>query len=208
MKRTVAVWLTLGATLAICTHATAAPQRSSSAAVAPFDLARVPIAPEPANLGKFPYFAPIPGYSMTPPAAAMTDYIPALLRDNREARYDRYEFFDGRRLVPVEGRLSTRFFAGTEAAWVEMKGSYRAIIEKLGGVTVWDGEGKQMSNLHLEFADKRHRADYGPGFERGAVYLLRTPTREIWVEVWQVINDANYFLTVVERPTGATPAVR
>ena len=67
-----------------------------------FDVSRVPVvSPE---LGKFPYVGLIEGYR------------PSDSTSNKDVAFDRYEFFDGAKIIPVEGRLKTIGALGTGAS--------------------------------------------------------------------------------------------
>src|SRR5687767_11075278 len=71
-----------------------------AAALAPgFDVSKVPVATP--QLGQFPYFGLIEGYK------------PISNEFSKDARFDRYEFFDGTKIIPVEGRLATIVAQGT-----------------------------------------------------------------------------------------------
>lgn len=161
-----------------------------------FDLAAVPVATP--RLGAFPYFSLLDGYAK---GDAKTNMISTEAKKFlQNVAFDRYEFFDGRAIIPVEGRLATVKALGEGASFFQVQKTYEKLVRDLGGVTVWEGDIARMKPLHLAFADGRHRGQYMPEYEKAGVYLLRTPDREIWVEAYQTWDDhANYWLTVVER---------
>jgi len=173
---------------------TAAPDVPS---VPGFDPAKAPVAPEP-TLGSFPYFSLIEGYQeMTYETARGDHHFHGNVRD---AKFDRFEFFDGYKMIPIEGRLKTIYAFGEGASFFEVQKTYERMIKELGGVTVFEGTGKDLLERKASYADVRHREKYPIEEDKIGVYMMRTPSRQIWVEVWQPrYVDTNYFLTVVEK---------
>jgi outer membrane protein OmpA-like peptidoglycan-associated protein len=79
--------------------------------------------------------------------------------------------------------------------------TYESLVKGLGGVTVFEGKGEDLSNANVEFRDKRHRDPVYDGDQMG-IYMVRTPEREIWVEGYvpqHYGREGTYFLTVVEK---------
>ncbi len=165
-------------------------------AIAGFDPASVAIGTAPT--GAWPYFSLIDGYQpmtiKTSPGDSSRDFV-------RDVSYDRYEFFDGKKMIPVEGRLSTARALGKGASIFQVEKTYEKLVHDLGGVTVWEGTGQQVLDAKLKFADQRHRGLYMLEHETGGTYVVRTPTSEIWVEVWKrwQDEDESYWLTIVEK---------
>lgn len=159
-----------------------------------FDPAKAPVAPEPTQ-GEFPYFSLIEGYQ------EMTEGGDVHLHGNlRDAKFDRFEFFDGYKMIPVEGRLKTVYAEGKGAVFFEVQKTYEKMIKDMGGVTVFEGTGKAISDIDLKYAEVRHHEIYPNKNDKIGVYMVRTPSRQIWVEVWQPrYVTSNYFLTVVEK---------
>jgi OmpA-OmpF porin, OOP family len=152
-----------------------------------FDLNRVPVVSP--QLGAFPYVSLIEGYR------------PSTSDDNKDVAFDRYEFFDGTRLIPVEGRLKTVEARGTGASAFQVFKTYESLVTGLGGVKVFEGKGEVSKGLKLEYDELRHRH---PLFDddRLGIYVLRTPEREIWLEAFvkeYPVQDGDYYLTVVEK---------
>lgn len=176
---------------------TAASQQASQPSVPGFDPAKAPVAPEP-SLGEFPYFSLINGYQeMTYESSHGDVHFHGNVRD---AKFDRFEFFDGHKMIPVEGRLKTMYAEGTGASFFEVQKTYERMIKNLGGVTVFEGTGKDIADKKVEYKEVRHREKYPNEDDKFGVYMVRTPSRQIWVEVWQPrYVDNNYFLTVVEK---------
>lgn len=176
----------------------AAPANAAAAtpAMAGFDPSTVPMGTAPT--GAWPYFSLIDGYeAMTVknrPGDASREYV-------RDVSYDRYEFFDGKKMIPVEGRTYTARALGKGVSIFEVQKTYEKLIRDLGGVTVWEGTGQEIVDAKQKFADQRHRGIYRIEGERAGTYMVRTPTNEIWVEVWKrwQDEDESYWLTIVEK---------
>lgn len=148
-----------------------------------FDIDKVPVAnPE---LGKFPYFGLIEGYRQG--------------RFNiKDVDFDRYEFFDGTKIIYVEGRLKTMAAEGHGASAFQVFKTYESLVTGLGGVKVFEGKREDMDIVRAEFSEMRHRTPVS-GYQMG-VYMLRTPESEIWVEAYVNPNvEGNYYLTVLEK---------
>ncbi len=150
-----------------------------------FDINRVPVVNP--QLGRFPYVSLIEGYQ------------PNRSDDNRDAAFDRYEFFVGTKLIPVEGRLQTIAAEGRGASAFQVFKTYESLITSLGGVRVFEGAAEAMKDLGLNFSEARHRHPVF-GDDQMGIYLLRTPDKEIWLEAYvSKFNQETYFLTVVEK---------
>lgn len=150
-----------------------------------FDINKVPVVNP--QLGKFPYVSLIEGYQ------------PNRSDDNKDAAFDRYEFFDGAKLIPVEGRLQTIAAEGRGASPFQVCKTYESLITGLGGVRVFEGTAKEMKDLGLNFSEVRHRHPVFDGDLMG-IYMLRTPEREIWFEAYvSKFNEGTYYLTVMEK---------
>jgi len=176
--------------------ATAAPavlaSPSPSPAISPvpsgFDISKVPVV-DP-QLGKFPYVGLIEGYR---PTAKRTN-------QSKDAAFDKYELFDGAKIFPVEGRLTTIEAEGRGSSAFEAFKTYESLIGGLGGVKVYEGDLHPIWKRTLKFADPRHRHAFRE--DQVGVYLLRTPGKDIWVEAYvstAIRNKDRYFLTVVEQ---------
>ena len=151
-----------------------------------FDINKVQVV-QP-QLGKFPYVSLIEGYRRRE-------------QGSKDVAFDRYEFFDGTKIIPVEGRLTTIEAEGQEASAHQVFKTYESLVRDLGGVTVFEGTGQDLSTAEVEFRDKRHRDPVYEGDEMG-IYMVRTPDSEIWVEGYvpqHYGREGTYFLTVVEK---------
>jgi outer membrane protein OmpA-like peptidoglycan-associated protein len=177
--------------------ATPGNEAESAPAIPGFDASRTPVAAEPA-LGAWPYFSIIDGYTRMTRENAYGDSSKEFLRD---AAFDRYEFWDGFKLIPVEGRRVTYRAKGKGASFFQVQKTYEKLVKDLGGVTVFEGTGESMETAKQKFAEGSHRGRYMLKSDQMGVYIVRTPTRELWVEVykpWEVEND-DYWITVVEK---------
>ncbi|WP_404338553.1 OmpA family protein [Sphingomonas sp. MMS12-HWE2-04] len=175
------------------------PGNAVAAAVtaAGFDPASMPIGDAPT--GAWPYFSMMDGYEPLSLKNGAGDSSRELQRD---VAYDRYEFFDGKKLIPIEGRLYTMRAIGKGASIFQAEKTYEKLVHDLGGVTVWEGSGKEIVDAKLKFSENRHRGLYNFESEKGGVYMVRTPGGgAIWVEVWKRWQDEDdsYWLTIVEK---------
>lgn len=178
----------------VATAATA-PAPAPAPAQAGFDPSTVPVSS--AKPGAFPFVSLLDGYEKmtreTDPGNSSKEYL-------KDVAYDRYEFFDGAKLIPVEGRLYTVRAKGKGASFFQVQKTYETLLSGLGGVKVFAGPTQKMVDLKLKYEDPRHRARYMPEHEAQGVYMTRLPDREIWVEAYKTWDDAeNYWLTVVEK---------
>ncbi len=164
---------------------------AGSNAAAGFDINKVAIVNPP--LGKFPYVSLIEGYRRS-------EYGSNPAGGSKDADFDRYEFFDGTKIIPVEGRLSTIEAEGSGASAFQVFKTYESLLTGLGGVKVFEGKADRMSELKLELSDMRHRHPVYSGDHMG-VYALRMPDKEIWLEAYvrEHGSQIRYFLTVVEK---------
>jgi len=159
-----------------------------------FDISRVAVVSP--SLGAFPYFSLIDGYR---PATYKTRI--GSENGNKSVSFDRYEFFDGTKIIPVEGRLATIEAEGEGASALEVLRTYESLVTGLGGVKVFEGTAVKMEQLRLAFAEVRHREPSWDEDQMG-IYLLRLPAKEIWVEAYVSsfnLKQGRYYLTVVER---------
>src|SRR5262245_9719900 len=118
---------------------------TSDAATAGFDVNKAPVVNP--QLGKFPYVGLIEGYK---PSAGYPDR-------NKDAAFDKYEFYDGAKLIPVEGRLKTIEAGGKGASAFEIFKTYESLVTGLGGVKVYEGKLDLIWDRKLTFTDERHR---------------------------------------------------
>lgn len=161
-----------------------------------FDVNRLPVVNP--QLGAFPYFSLIEGYRRAGPKSVGMPVA------NKDVAFDRYEFFDGTKIIPVEGRLTTIEAEGEGASAFQVLKTYESLVTGLGGVKVFEGTPVTMKELDLEFSEERHRDPFWDEDQMG-VYVLRLSDKEIWVEAYissfrqPLLEHERYYLTVVER---------
>lgn len=169
------------------------PLEPTKASVSGFEITEVPIVNP--TLGAFPYFSLIDGYSKWNSKSI------AVPTGNKDAAFDKYEFFDGTKLIPVEGRLATIDAKGEGASAVQIMRTYESLVTGLGGVKVFEGTAKNLEDRGIKFSDERHRNSTWDDDQFG-VYVVRMPDREVWVEAYistYPTQKGHYYLTVVER---------
>jgi outer membrane protein OmpA-like peptidoglycan-associated protein len=180
------------------TPAAPAAAEPTPAAPAGFDPGTAPVVSP--KLGAFPYFTLLDGYhkGTIKDSEVRSEEVKDLMKD---AAFDRYEFFDGVKIIPVEGRLTTIKAVGSGTSFFQVQKTYEKLVHDLGGVTVWEGSMQKFADAKLPLDERRHRGRYSMwGSEKAGVYMLRTPDKEIWVEPYQIYDDhENYWLTVVEK---------
>ncbi len=156
-----------------------------------FDIDQAPIA-NPTD-SKFPHFSLIEGYQPVKDS-----------KESKDVDFDRYEFFDGAKMISLEGRLTTIFAkneSGARPAAFKIMKTYESLVKKIGGVKVFEGKNYDRYSNDFKYEDPRHRLDHKTKSELG-VYAVRLPDREIWVEVFvNNYSDDDYYLTVVEKKT-------
>ena len=163
-------------------------------AVAGFNPAAAPEGHAPP--GAWPYFSLMDGYTRMTPENSPSYEAKKWLED---VKYERFEYFDGTKLIPVEGRAFVTRGMGTGASWFQIQKTYEKLVHDLGGVTVFEGTGEKMDELKLKFADQRYRGEHFLKYDKMGVYMARLPDRQIWVEVYQPWDDEKgYWLTVLE----------
>ena len=164
--------------------------------VAGFDSANAPVA-DP-KLGAWPYFGLMDGYEK---GSLKNSAGMEAKKYFSDTAFDRFDFFDGFKTIPVEGRLTTTRAVGKGASFFQVQKTYEKLVHDLGGVTVYEGSGAPMEDKKIKFMVPRFRANYRVQDDQMGVYMVRTPTREIWVEVYRPWEDESecYWLTIVEK---------
>lgn len=168
----------------------------SAAAAVGFDPASAPVST--GTLGAWPYFGPLKGYEALSKQNRPGDSARELQKD---VGFDHYDFFDGVKLIPVEGRRFSVKYIGKDASFFEFKKNYESVIKSLGGVTVYEGTGEPLEAAKRKFPEGSHRGRYWLKKDEMGVYFLRTPDKEIWVEAYHPfpVDNTDYWLTVVEK---------
>ncbi|MGI4886714.1 MAG: hypothetical protein ACRYFR_17295 [Janthinobacterium lividum] len=170
-------------------EAPAAPTAPATAAApdATFDINSVPVST--ANLGGFPYLSKLPGYKI------------AYNSDSAAFDFDRSYVYDGKALVPVEGRVLRRLYHVVDnkkrTSELMIQRNYGNFIKSMGGVQVSSGK------LPREAVDKVGSDEYDKHFGELNVgddvdtYVIRQKDKEVWVQVKP--GDDRYQLNVTEK---------
>ena len=161
------------ATTPPATPAPAATPAATAAAPATFDISAVPVST--ADLGGFPYFSKLPGYRVNVPS------------DSVAFAFDRTYVYDGKNLLPVEGRVLRVAYvpidSKNETSTLMQQRNYASLVKSLGGVPVYEG------TLPYEVVDKLGRDKYNKnngGMEAGKevdTYLIRRADKQIWLQL-------------------------
>jgi hypothetical protein len=168
--------------------ATEATPAATETAAATFDLSAVPVST--ANLGAFPYLSRLKGYE--------TRYD----SDSTGFDFDRTYVFDGKNIIPVEGKIVRRSFRPADsekpASELMIQRNYENLVKSLGGVkvssaTIPDETLKQTGEQEYE----KHSGGMH-NYQPVDTYVIRQKDKEVWVQV-QTSSDNRYKLNVTER---------
>lgn len=169
------------------TAATPAASPATTEPAATFDLSKVPVSS--ADLGVFPYLAPLPGYEVNTSNSENFDF-------------ERAYIFDGQNIIAVEGKVSRRLLVpGTDAKKASdlmIQRNYEELFKKLGAMKVAD------TQVPKEAVDKIGNDEYykhngkidgqnGPVY----TYVIRQKDKEVWMQLELASGD--YRLNVTER---------
>ncbi|TYZ07059.1 hypothetical protein FY528_16255 [Hymenobacter lutimineralis] len=176
--------------------AATAPAEASEATTTPaapaatFDLSTVPVSAE--NLGQFPYFAGLTTYEEN-------------TSNSEEYDFERAYVYDGKNLIPVEGKVSQRLLnpknGEKKASELMIRRNYETLVTGLGGVKVFSGKVPQevIDKVGSDEVYKHGKWSIGNDHETDT-YVIRQKDKEVWVQVTALgATDANYNLTVTER---------
>ncbi len=174
---------------------TPTPTPSATPLASGFDPATAPMGQDPT--GTWPYFGIRDGYKKATKDTAGYSNGEYLNDDT----YDRIEHFNGVKLIPVEARTAILKAVGGSSNFFEIQKTYEAQVKALGGVTVYEGAGKDANDKEPTYRDgdfRQHLA-YVHSSQMG-VYMIRTPTKQVWVEVYKPWADdtKDYWLIVQE----------
>ena len=174
---------------------TPSPSDSPTALAGGFDVGTAPTGQDPTS--SWPYFGIRDGYAKATKDTAGYGNGEYLNDDS----YDRVEHFDGTKLIPVEARTAIIKATGGQSSFFEIQKTYEQQIKALGGVTVYEGVGKDANGDEPKFraGDFRDHLAYVHSSQMG-VYMVKTPTKQVWVEVYKPWADdsKDYWLIVQE----------
>lgn len=161
---------------------------TTTAVPATFDINSVPIST--ANLGAFPYVSKLPGYHIN------------YASDSVAFDFDRSYVYDGKALVPVEGRVLRCEYRPVDSKKLTsnlmVQRNYENLIKSLGGVQVSTGKlpdaaVKQVGNEEYD----KHAVGLGSNYRDIDTYVIRQKDKEVWVQVSP--GDDRYQLNVTEK---------
>jgi len=181
---TAAVAATPAASAAPVVEATPA----TAAAAATFDLSTVPVSN--ASLGKFPYLTGLRGYTSKRHVSDSVGYD-----------FERSYVYDGKNLIPVEGKVVRRDFNAVDdqkkASELQVQRNYEDLIKQLGGVKVFSGKIPQEAIDKLGKDEFEKHSPYIYNSTALDTYLIRQKDKEVWVQVRA--GESEYYLYVTER---------
>ncbi|MCB2409532.1 hypothetical protein [Hymenobacter lucidus] len=177
-------------TTAPATTEAAAPAATETAAgpAATFDLSSVPVST--ANLGAFPYLSRLKGYE--------TRYD----SDSTGFDFDRTYVYDGKNIVPIEGKIVRRHYRPAEsekaASELMIQRNYENLVTSLGGVKV--SSAKIPDDVLKKTGESEYEKHSGGmhNYQPVDTYVIRQKDKEVWVQV-QTSSDHQYKLNVTER---------
>jgi hypothetical protein len=164
-------------------------EAATTAPAGTFDISTVPVST--ANLGQFPYLSGLKDYAVN------------------TSNSENYEFemayvFDGKNLVPVEGKVSQRLFGPNDsekkASELMIHRNYETLIAGLGGVKVFAGTVPReiIDKVGQDKVYKHGKWSISTDHETDT-YLIRQKDKEVWMQVTSLGGDGGYNLNVAER---------
>ena len=153
-----------------------------------------------ADLGSFPFFNTLPNFMAT---------------DSTNQESNRTYFFDGKKIIVVDGRISAQNLSirnSNEKVVGEFGcvDAFDKIIAHLGGVKIFTGKLpepllKSMTGYDLVTLGSKYQV--APSAFYGVVeYVIKTPSREVWVQLQPYSLDSKFYtLLVVERTIPLMP---
>ena len=172
----------------------AATEPAATEPAATFDLSKVPVST--ADLGVFPYLAPLPGYEVNTSNSESFDF-------------ERSYIFDGQNIIAVEGKVSRRLLDPStdakKASDLMIQRNYEELFRKLGAVKVAD------TKVPKEAVEKigndeyyKHNGTIDGQNEPVYTYVIRQKDKEVWMQLELASNY--YRLNVTERAPMAQQA--
>lgn len=182
------------ATVAAAPAATSAASALAAAATdtaqsATFDINTVPVTS--AELGVFPYLSPLKGYSVN-------------TTNSEEFDFERSYVYDGKNLVPVEGKVSQRLIdndsGAKKASELMIQRNYENLLKTLGATKVYSGKVARaaIDKVGQEEAYKQGKWVLSTDYVTDT-YVIRQKNKEVWVQVTPLGSDGDYAINVTER---------
>ena len=162
---------------------------ADTATAAAFDISTIPITS--AELGRFPYLSPLKDYSVN-------------TTNSEEFDFERSYVYDGRNLMPVEGKVSQRLFdvnsGEKKASELMIQRNYEDLLKGLGAVKVHSGEVAQTAIDKVGSDEVYKRGKWVLSTDHVTdTYVIRQKNKEIWTQVTPLGSDGNYAINVTER---------
>lgn len=152
---------------------TAPTDPAATSANATFDLSKVPVST--ANIGRFPYVSGPKGYKFPNPS------------DSAYYEFDRSYVYDGKQLIPVEGKVLRRQYRviddNKKTSELMQQRNYEALIKSLGGVQV---SSAVLPREAVETVGRDTYNKYSGNMDSGDqvdTYLIRQKDKEVWIQV-------------------------
>ena len=188
-EQTAETTATVSETPAAAPAASAPTAAADTAKTATFDINAVPVTS--AALGSFPYLSPLKGYSVN-------------TSNSEEFDFERSYVYDGKNLVPVEGKVSQRLIdvnsGEKKASELMIQRNYEDLLKTLGATKVHSGKVAQaaIDKIGQDEAYKHGKWVLSPD-QATDTYVIRQKNKEVWVQVTPLGSDGNYAINVTER---------
>lgn len=162
---------------------------TDTAKAATFDITTVPVTS--AELGTFPYLSPLKGYSVN-------------TSNSEEFDFERSYVFDGKNLIPVEGKVSQRLIdvnsGEKKASQLMIQRNYGDLLKSLGAVQVSSSKLPQaaIDKVGSDEVYKHGKWVLSNDYVTDT-YVIRQKNKEVWTQVTPLGGDGNYAINVTER---------
>lgn len=125
-------------------------------------------------------------YKDCPGFPGMPNYV---IIDATDKEFDAYSFFDGKKIVSVEGKFCRRLYqlkeGATQASELQVRRNYVNAIKNAGGKVLHEGQIDA-------FEDTRSAGTLVWG-------LMKKTTAELWIEISPLHDGSEYWLTTIEK---------
>ena len=180
---------TVSETTAAAPAASAPTAAADTAKAATFDINTVPVTS--AELGSFPYLSPLKDYSVN-------------TSNSEEFDFERSYVYDGKNLVPVEGKVSQRLIdvssGEKRASELMIQRNYEDLLKTLGATKVHSGKVAQAAIDKIGQDEAYKHGKWVLSTDQATdTYVIRQKNKEVWVQVTPLGSDGNYAINVTER---------
>ncbi|GAA4050690.1 hypothetical protein GCM10022409_41790 [Hymenobacter glaciei] len=189
VEQTTETTATVSETPAAAPAASETTATADTAKAATFDINTVPVTS--AELGTFPYLSPLKGYSVN-------------TSNSEEYDFERSYVYDGKNLVPVEGKVSQRLIdedsGEKKASQLMIQRNYEDLLKGLGAVKVSSSKVAQaaIDKIGSDEAYKHGKWVLSTDYVTDT-YVIRQKNKEVWTQVTPLGSDGNYAINVTER---------